>query len=86
MSDALPTGATATDVRSSDFARDLVAGLRQTLNSEEHDSPVFQMLPDLAEQDRSRFLPIPRDFSEEVMADRLLEAGSAVRDRARVAR
>jgi tetratricopeptide repeat protein len=45
---------------------DLVEGLRQTLNSEAQDSPVFQMLPDLAEQDRSRFLPIPRDFREEV--------------------
>src|SRR6185295_6242252 len=31
-----------------------------------HDSPVFQMLPDLSEQDRARFLPIPRDFREEV--------------------
>src|SRR5215204_2038006 len=45
---------------------DLVEGLRQTTNSEAHDSPVFQMLPDLAEQDRARFLPIPRDYSEEV--------------------
>jgi len=45
---------------------DLYLGLRQTLNSESEDSPVFQMLPDLDEQDRSRFLPIPRDFREEV--------------------
>ena len=45
---------------------ELVEGLRQTINSEAHDSPVFQMLPDLAEQDRARFLPIPRDFREEV--------------------
>ena len=45
---------------------DLIEGLRQTINSEEHDSPIFQMLPDLAEQDRARFLPIPRDFREEV--------------------
>lgn len=45
---------------------DLVEGLRQTINSEAADSPVFQMLPDLAEQDRARFLPIPRDFREEV--------------------
>ena len=44
----------------------LFESLRQTINSEEHDSPVFQMLPDLAEQDRARFLPIPRDFREEV--------------------
>jgi hypothetical protein len=45
---------------------DLLDGLRQTINSEEQDSPIFQMLPDLAEQDRARFLPIPRDFREEV--------------------
>jgi hypothetical protein len=44
----------------------LVESLRQTIHSEDHDSPVFQMLPDLAEQDRARFLPIPRDFREEV--------------------
>src|SRR6185369_9756336 len=44
----------------------LVEGLRQTINSEADDSPVFQMLPDLDEQDRARFLPIPRDFREEV--------------------
>src|SRR2546423_2594376 len=45
---------------------DLLEGLRQTINSEEQDSPIFQMLPDLAEQERARFLPIPRDFREEV--------------------
>ena len=45
---------------------DLAEGLRQTINSEADDSPVFQMLPDLAEQDRSKFLPIPRDYREEV--------------------
>jgi hypothetical protein len=45
---------------------DLYLGLRDTINSESQDSPVFQMLPDLDEQDRARFLPIPRDFREEV--------------------
>lgn len=45
---------------------ELYLGLRQTLNSEGDDSPVFQMLPNLDEQDRSRFLPIPRDYREEV--------------------
>jgi hypothetical protein len=44
----------------------LVAALRQTLDTEEQDSPVFQVLPDLRVQDRSRFLPVPRDFREEV--------------------
>ena len=45
---------------------DLVEGLRQTINSEAQDSPVFQMLPDLSEQDHARFLPVPRDYREEV--------------------
>lgn len=45
---------------------DLYEGLLQTINSEQVDSPIFQMLPDLVEQDRARFLPIPRDYREEV--------------------
>ena len=45
---------------------DLFAGLKQTINAKQQDSPVFQMLPDLAEQDRARFLPIPLDYREEV--------------------
>ncbi|MEN3330184.1 MAG: hypothetical protein V7638_4991 [Acidobacteriota bacterium] len=53
-------------VNPSASVEDLYLGLRQTINSEREDSPVFQMLPDLDEQDRSRFLPIPRDFREEV--------------------
>lgn len=44
----------------------LTEGLRQTLLSEEKDSPVFQLLPELVEQDKSRFLVAPRDFQEEV--------------------
>ena len=40
--------------------------LRQTLASENRDSPVFQMLPDLEGQDRSRFLPVPQTFREDV--------------------
>lgn len=44
----------------------LIAALRQTLRSEAPDSPVFGLLPDLKVQDRSRFLPVPRDFREEV--------------------
>lgn len=53
-------------VNPSASVEDLVEGLRQTINSEAEDSPVFQMLPDLDEQDRARFLPIPRDYREEV--------------------
>ena len=45
---------------------DLFQGLKQTLNAKQQDSPVFQMLPDLAEQDRARFVPIPLDYREEV--------------------
>ena len=45
---------------------DLWTGLKQTINAKQQDSPVFQMLPDLAEQERARFLPIPLDYREEV--------------------
>ncbi len=44
----------------------LIDGLKATLSSERQDSPVFRMLPELREQDRSKFLPIPREFREEV--------------------
>jgi tetratricopeptide (TPR) repeat protein len=44
----------------------LKEGLKQTLNSDDKDSPVFQLLPDLKEQDKSRFLVVPKDFQEEV--------------------
>jgi hypothetical protein len=44
----------------------LKEGLRQTLLSEDKDSPVFQLLPELEEQDKSRFLVVPSDFQEEV--------------------
>jgi hypothetical protein len=40
--------------------------LRQTLASDNSDSPVFQMLPDLEGQDRSRFLPVPQTFRDDV--------------------
>ena len=43
----------------------LVAALRHTLASESADSPVFALLPELQEQQRSRFLPVPRGFGEE---------------------
>ncbi len=43
-----------------------IEALRQTLANENRDSPVFQMLPDLEAQDRSRFLPVPRTFRDDV--------------------
>ncbi|HEX8653043.1 MAG TPA: tetratricopeptide repeat-containing protein [Pyrinomonadaceae bacterium] len=45
---------------------ELKEGLRQTLLSDDKDSPVFQLLPELVEQDKSSFLAVPRDFQEEV--------------------
>lgn len=45
---------------------DLIKALDRTLASEDQDSPVFRSLPDLQVQDRSRFLPVPADFREEV--------------------
>jgi hypothetical protein len=44
----------------------LIAGLQATIGSERQDSPIFRVLPELHEQDRSRFLPLPREFREEV--------------------
>lgn len=44
----------------------LIEGLRQTIASENADSPVFQMLPDLQAQERSSFLPVPQGFRDEV--------------------
>jgi hypothetical protein len=44
----------------------LVVALRQTLLSEDQDSPVFRLLPDLKVQDRSRLLAVPLDFREAV--------------------
>src|ERR1017187_1084811 len=44
----------------------LIQGLRQTIASENADSPVFQMLPDLQAQERSRFLPVPQGFRDEL--------------------
>jgi hypothetical protein len=43
----------------------LKEGLRQTLISIQKDSPVFDLLPDLVEQDKTRFLVVPKDFQEE---------------------
>jgi hypothetical protein len=45
---------------------ELIEALRHTIASEDPDSPVFALLPDLQEQDRSRFYAVPRGFREEV--------------------
>ena len=52
--------------RPADLLETLTDALRQTLASDNRDSPVFQMLPELAEQDRSRFLPVPQTFRDDV--------------------
>ena len=44
----------------------LTEGLRQTIRSEDQDSPVFQLLPNLVEQDPAHFLVVPAGFREEV--------------------
>ena len=44
----------------------LVEALKQTLNSDQEDSPVFKLIPNLKAQDRGRFLEPPRDFREAV--------------------
>jgi hypothetical protein len=44
----------------------LVEALRQTLDSEGQDSPVFRSLPGLRPQEQGRFRVVPFDFREEV--------------------
>lgn len=44
----------------------LQEALVQTLASDRQDSPVFRLLPELREQDRSRFLPVPLAYRDEV--------------------
>jgi hypothetical protein len=51
----------------------LVEGLRQTQESEEKDSPVFNLLPELVAQEAGHFLVVPPEFREAV--------GRAARDR-----
>lgn len=45
----------------------LYKALRDTIDSEKPNSPVFALLPKMKEQDPSNFLVVPRDFSEEVV-------------------
>lgn len=44
----------------------LTTGLKDTVNSDRQDSPVFLMLPKLDASDPEKFLAIPNDFGEEV--------------------
>jgi hypothetical protein len=44
----------------------LTAALRSTLTSQDPDSPIFQLLPNLGEPDHEVFLAVPLDFREEV--------------------
>ena len=55
----------------------LIAALRHTLASDASTSPVFQLLPNLKEQERSRFCAGPRGFQETVGQ---AEAGKRVGD------
>src|SRR5689334_9646226 len=45
---------------------EFVRVLKQTINSEDQDSPVFQLLPNLEAQETTRFLAVPADFREDV--------------------
>ena len=45
---------------------DLKKTIEATINADAKDSPVFNLLPELEVQDRSRFLAVPVDFREEV--------------------
>jgi hypothetical protein len=45
----------------------LIEGLRQTVVSGRADSPVFRLVSGLQAQDWTRFLQVPRDFTEEVV-------------------
>jgi len=46
----------------------LIDGLQRTLASQDKDSPIFRMLPELRSQDPGRFMVVPRDFQEEIQA------------------
>lgn len=49
-----------------DSVEDLTNALRQTIDSGKTNSPVFASLPNMREQDPSRFMAVPLDFAEEV--------------------
>ena len=43
----------------------LIDALKATLDSQKQDSPIFQLLPDLAPADPTKFIVVPVDFREE---------------------
>jgi tetratricopeptide (TPR) repeat protein len=45
---------------------ELVRRLKSTIDSQNHDSPIFQLLPKLEEYNHEVFLPVPLDFRESV--------------------
>ncbi len=45
----------------------LITGLRDTINGDRKDSPVFLSLPGLRAPERSAFTPVPQDFGDEVV-------------------
>lgn len=45
----------------------LIEGLRQTVASDRADSPVFKLVAGVQAQDWTRFLDVPREFTEEVV-------------------
>jgi tetratricopeptide (TPR) repeat protein len=49
-----------------DCLNDLVAALRVTIDEGKTNSPIFASLPNMREQDPSRFMAVPLDFAEEV--------------------
>ena len=52
--------------RPADSIEALTNGLKDTINSNRQDSPVFLMLPKLKAQNAEKFLTVPNDFGEEV--------------------
>ncbi len=45
---------------------DLIEALKETVDSPDQDSPVFQLLPGLKPSDPAKFMAVPLDFREEV--------------------
>ncbi len=57
----------------------LITALEETIMSERPDSPVYQLLPNLQANDRSRFLLPPREFAEAVERAKKVESPGDLR-------